>query len=148
MDPDVQIVLTQGWPIAIATVLYAAIRLYRAAWTQALLPDKLKWANWPKPICLLVVFLAATLGALVPALMAHTPFSSALVIAVTAGLSAMGIDAGHGAIKLPDSSAKVYAAAGLAIDGSKLAPSLATPANPLAPSIATPMPEAKTPANP
>ena len=139
---DLNIITGHGLPLLIATALYATIRLIRLPFVQSffgMISPKLQWDAWPKPLCTLIVFLLAVLGALIPALQQGTEWTQAVILSVTAGFGAMGIDAAHGAIKDPASNTAAYEAAGRAIASGQI-PSMATPQNPLAPSIKVPLP--------
>ena len=111
MDPaTLGLITTHGLPLLIASAVFVAIKVLRMQMIQtvlAMISAKLVWNNWPKPVCAAIVALFAGLGALIPALMQGTALSQAIMVAVTAALAAMGIDAGHGAIAQPASSASI-----------------------------------------
>lgn len=130
---DLNIISDQGMPLLIATALYAAIKLFRMPFVQDIIGKislKLQWSAWPKPLCTAIVFAFAGLGALIPALQQGTPWTKALIVAITAGLGAMGFDAAHGSIKEPLSTNAVNLAN---------PPDLSTPHDPAA-SLKIPMP--------
>lgn len=110
MNPsDIQIVTDKGLPILIATGIFVAVKLIRSQTAQsilALISPKLVWANWPKPVALLAIVGSTAAGALATALLQGTPIASALTTAMVAAVSAMGIDAAHGAIAEPSSTTK------------------------------------------
>ena len=116
MNPeDIKVITDHGMPLAIASVVFVGIKMLRSQLVQsmlALVSSKLVWANWPKPVCLAVVVASAGAAALATAIMQGTPLLSALPTALVAAVGAMGIDAGHGAIKEPDSTATMIRDAG------------------------------------
>jgi len=109
MDPITEsLVLDRGIPLAMATVLYSVIKLLRTSLAQtvlAMVSPKLVWANWPKPLCMGVVFAGAALAAISTAMLAGTPLVASLPLGITAGLGAMGLDAGIGSVRAPAATA-------------------------------------------
>lgn len=108
MDPT-QVVLDKGAPIAMATVVYAAIKALRSNAIQgvlAMISPKLVWRHWPKPLCMGVVFAGGAAAAVGAALLGGTPLVAVAPIGIAAGLGAMGIDAGIGSVQEPTSTSK------------------------------------------
>lgn len=115
MDPtDITVITDRGLPLLIASGVFAAVKLLRTPIVQSFLPARFRWENWDKRLAASIVLLSTAAGAMTTALVQGTPLSAALTTSVVAALTAMGIDAGHGAIKEPESSAK--AAASIKID--------------------------------
>ena len=121
MNPqDLQLITDRGLPLLIATGIFVAVKMLRSQMVQTVLTmvsAKLVWANWPKPVALAVVVLSSGAGALATALLQGTPASLALTTALVAAVSAMGLDAAHGAIVEPAStSAQVRDAGSIKVD--------------------------------
>lgn len=110
---NLQIITDHGTPLLIASAIFAAIKALRLPVIQgvlAMLSPGLTWARWPKPVCASFVFVAAGAGALVTEMMQGSPLIKALPVGIISGLSAMGLDASHGAIKEPASAISAEAA--------------------------------------
>jgi hypothetical protein len=99
MDPNtVDLITGHGMPLLIASAVCVAIKLWRVPLVQnflARLSVKLVWDNWPKPLCSLVVILAATAAAFIASVQQGTPVKRALLDALMGAFLAMGLDAQH-----------------------------------------------------
>jgi hypothetical protein len=101
---DISLIVDRGLPLLIASGVFVFVKLLRSQLVQSLLAmasPRLVWSAWPKPVCAAVVLAASAAGALVTASSQGQPLLPALLTAITAGVGAMGIDAGHGAIAEP-----------------------------------------------
>jgi len=86
---------------ALSVLVTSAVAIFRTSLIQDVLPTNFKWVSWSPIARTLFVFFVSFFGSILTTIAAGASFFSALPIAITAALAAMGVRKTFKTVKPP-----------------------------------------------